>query len=80
MLKAQGLENRGLVSGDVLYIYTGWGDVLGQASGQGGQQPAANWPPTLLAKRRFAWLPRLRRGSAGRLGLLSGCRARCCRK
>ena len=26
MLKAQGLENRGLVSGDVLYIYTGWGD------------------------------------------------------
>src|SRR5215208_6091600 len=26
MLKAQGLENRGLLSGDVLYIYTGWGD------------------------------------------------------
>jgi kynurenine formamidase len=26
MLKAQGLESRGLVSGDVLYIYTGWGD------------------------------------------------------
>ncbi len=26
MLKAQGLENRGLVAGDVLYIYTGWGD------------------------------------------------------
>jgi kynurenine formamidase len=26
MLKAQGLEGRGLVAGDVLYIYTGWGD------------------------------------------------------
>jgi kynurenine formamidase len=26
MLKAQGLEGRGLVPGDVLYIYTGWGD------------------------------------------------------
>jgi len=26
MLKAQGLESRGLVPGDVLYIYTGWGD------------------------------------------------------
>ena len=26
MLKAQGLERRGLVAGDVLYIYTGWGD------------------------------------------------------
>src|SRR6516162_1579113 len=26
MLKAQGLENRGLIPGDVLYIYTGWGD------------------------------------------------------
>jgi kynurenine formamidase len=26
MLKAQGLETRGLVPGDVLYIYTGWGD------------------------------------------------------
>jgi kynurenine formamidase len=26
MLKAQGLESRGLVAGDVLYIYTGWGD------------------------------------------------------
>jgi kynurenine formamidase len=26
MLKAQGLESRGLQPGDVLYIYTGWGD------------------------------------------------------
>ena len=26
MLKAQGLKSRGLVAGDVLYIYTGWGD------------------------------------------------------
>lgn len=26
MLKAQGLGARGLVAGDVLYIYTGWGD------------------------------------------------------
>jgi kynurenine formamidase len=26
MLKAQGLGNRGLQPGDVLYIYTGWGD------------------------------------------------------
>jgi kynurenine formamidase len=26
MLKAQGLEARGLMPGDVLYIYTGWGD------------------------------------------------------
>ena len=26
MLKAQGLGKRGLQSGDVLYIYTGWGD------------------------------------------------------
>jgi len=26
MLKAQGLERRGLIPGDVLYIYTGWGD------------------------------------------------------
>src|SRR5262252_7010933 len=26
MLKAQGLEKRGLTAGDVLYIYTGWGD------------------------------------------------------
>ena len=26
MLKAQGLESRGLLAGDVLYIYTGWGD------------------------------------------------------
>ena len=26
MLKAQGMESRGLVAGDVLYIYTGWGD------------------------------------------------------
>ena len=26
MLKAQGLERRGLVPGDVLYVYTGWGD------------------------------------------------------
>ena len=26
MLKAQGLEARGLQPGDVLYIYTGWGD------------------------------------------------------
>ncbi|MGH6815550.1 MAG: cyclase family protein, partial [Hyphomicrobiaceae bacterium] len=26
MLKAQGLESRGLVAGDVLYVYTGWGD------------------------------------------------------
>ena len=26
MLKTQGLESRGLVAGDVLYIYTGWGD------------------------------------------------------
>jgi kynurenine formamidase len=26
MLKAQGLESRGLTAGDVLYIYTGWGD------------------------------------------------------
>jgi kynurenine formamidase len=26
MLKAQGLESRGLMSGDVLYIYTGWGE------------------------------------------------------
>jgi len=26
MLKAQGLAKRGLQSGDVLYIYTGWGD------------------------------------------------------
>jgi kynurenine formamidase len=26
MLKAQGLESRGLVPGDVLYVYTGWGD------------------------------------------------------
>jgi kynurenine formamidase len=26
MLKAQGLEKRGLMPGDVLYIYTGWGD------------------------------------------------------
>jgi kynurenine formamidase len=26
MLKAQGLESRGLLPGDVLYIYTGWGD------------------------------------------------------
>ncbi len=26
MLKAQGLDGRGLVPGDVLYIYTGWGD------------------------------------------------------
>ena len=27
MLKAQGLGNRGLLAGDVLYIYTGWGDL-----------------------------------------------------
>jgi kynurenine formamidase len=27
MLKAQGMENRGLLPGDVLYIYTGWGDL-----------------------------------------------------
>jgi kynurenine formamidase len=27
MLKAQNLESRGLVPGDVLYIYTGWGDA-----------------------------------------------------
>jgi kynurenine formamidase len=26
MLKAQGLESRGLIPGDVLYVYTGWGD------------------------------------------------------
>jgi kynurenine formamidase len=26
MLKAQALEKRGLMPGDVLYIYTGWGD------------------------------------------------------
>src|SRR5215831_19861073 len=26
MLKAQGLASRGLIAGDVLYIYTGWGD------------------------------------------------------
>src|SRR5712671_6566973 len=26
MLKAQGLESRGLLPGDVLYVYTGWGD------------------------------------------------------
>jgi kynurenine formamidase len=26
MLKVQGLEKRGLTPGDVLYIYTGWGD------------------------------------------------------
>jgi kynurenine formamidase len=26
MLKAQGLSQRGLMAGDVLYIYTGWGD------------------------------------------------------
>ena len=26
MLKAQGLGSRGLMPGDVLYIYTGWGD------------------------------------------------------
>jgi kynurenine formamidase len=26
MLKAQGLESRGLQPGDVLYVYTGWGD------------------------------------------------------
>ena len=26
MLKAQGIEGRGLLAGDVLYIYTGWGD------------------------------------------------------
>lgn len=26
MLKAQGLESRGLQAGDVLFIYTGWGD------------------------------------------------------
>jgi kynurenine formamidase len=26
MLKAQGLARRGLVPGDVLYVYTGWGD------------------------------------------------------
>jgi kynurenine formamidase len=26
MLKAQGLDNRSLMAGDVLYIYTGWGD------------------------------------------------------
>jgi kynurenine formamidase len=26
MLKAQGLESRGLLAGDVVYIYTGWGD------------------------------------------------------
>src|SRR5262245_23547259 len=26
MLKMQGLEGRGLMTGDVLYIYTGWGD------------------------------------------------------
>jgi kynurenine formamidase len=26
MLKAQGLEGRGLMPGDVLYVYTGWGD------------------------------------------------------
>jgi kynurenine formamidase len=26
MLKTQGLESRGLLPGDVLYIYTGWGD------------------------------------------------------
>jgi kynurenine formamidase len=26
MLKMQGLEKRGLITGDVLYIYTGWGD------------------------------------------------------
>jgi kynurenine formamidase len=26
MLKAQGLGSRGLMAGDVLYIYTGWGD------------------------------------------------------
>jgi kynurenine formamidase len=26
MLKAQGLDSRGLLPGDVLYVYTGWGD------------------------------------------------------
>jgi kynurenine formamidase len=26
MLKAQGLASRGLLAGDVLYVYTGWGD------------------------------------------------------
>ena len=26
MLKAQGLESRGILPGDVVYIYTGWGD------------------------------------------------------
>jgi kynurenine formamidase len=26
MLKAQGLGGRGLIAGDVLYVYTGWGD------------------------------------------------------
>jgi hypothetical protein len=26
MLKAQGLEARGILPGDVVYIYTGWGD------------------------------------------------------
>ena len=26
MLKAQGLEKRGILSGDVVYVYTGWGD------------------------------------------------------
>ena len=26
MLKAQGLAGRGLMAGDVLYVYTGWGD------------------------------------------------------
>jgi Putative cyclase len=26
MLKAQGIESRGLQAGDVLYVYTGWGD------------------------------------------------------
>jgi kynurenine formamidase len=26
MLKAQGLASRGLMAGDVLYVYTGWGD------------------------------------------------------
>jgi hypothetical protein len=27
MLKAQALETRGLMPGDVRYIYTGWGDT-----------------------------------------------------
>jgi kynurenine formamidase len=58
MLDAQGLKSRGLVAGDVLYIYTGWGDnwkdpdnpftdPVADGFLQGKAPPAPGTPPAL---------------------------------